>query len=437
MHSILIKNGHVIDPANHIDCLSDILVSDGRIAAVGMVNGLPEGTREIDAAGCCVVPGLVDMHVHLRDPGQTHKEDIMSGCRAAAAGGVTSLLTMPNTSPAMDCGEVVSDMLRRAEKADAHVYAAAAVTKGLKGAVPTDLEELREAGAIALSDDGRPVENTRFLAHAMRKAARLGMKVTAHCEDLYLAQGGLMHEGKISRQLGIPGIPAAAEDAGTAREISLAAAYGVPVHICHVSTATSVALIRDAKRRGVPVTAETCPHYFALTEEMLLTRDGDYRMNPPLRSQADRLAVIDGILDGTLDAIATDHAPHTPEEKSDFLHAPNGSIGMETSLAVSLTWLVHGRDGLPLISIPRLIELMSLRPARILNIPAGTLSVGAPADIAVFDPNFEWTVDPSRFHGKSRNCPFKGKQLKGKVLATVCSGRLVFDEGLSHRTLSK
>lgn len=426
MNHIIIKNGRVIDPANHVDLQGDLYLVDGKVAQIGKTISPPEGTKFIDASGLIVAPGLVDMHVHLRDPGLTHKEDIFSGCRAAAAGGVTSLLAMPNTKPVTDTPSVVSDILSRAKDADAHVYVAAAITKGLKSEEPANWRELRRAGAIALSDDGRPVENTRFLAQAMLQAMELGLKITAHCEDLFLAEGGIMHEGKFSQKLGVPGIPTAAEDAGTAREIALAAAYGVPVHICHVSTATSVALIRDAKRRGVQVTAETCPHYFALTDQELLKCDADYRMNPPLRSEEDRIAILEGILDGTLDAIATDHAPHTKEEKADFLHAPNGSIGMETSLAASLTWLCRGGNGYAPLSYSRLLSLLSFQPAKILGIPAGTLSVGAPADVVVFDPRREWTVDPAQLHGKSGNCPFKGMTLQGKVCATICGGRLVY-----------
>ena len=284
------------------------------------------------------------------------------------------------------------------------------------------MEALRAAGAIGLSDDGRPVVNTAFLRSAMRRAPQLGMTVAAHCEDLFLADGGKINEGEVSAQLGVRGIPAAAEDCGTAREIALAAADDVPIHICHVSTATSVALIRDAKARGIRVTAETAPHYFSLTDQALLRRDADYRMNPPLRTQKDVQAVIEGLRDGTLDVIATDHAPHTPEEKADFEKAPNGSIGMETSLAVGLTYLV----GMGLMTLDELIEKMSVCPARILGIPAGTLAVGAPADIALVDLDEKWEVDPAQLHGKSQNTPFKGMTLTGRVKMTFLGGRLVF-----------
>lgn len=422
MTEILIKNANVISPADNINGRYDILVRNGKIAEIG--NELKTDGEVINADGLYAIPGLVDMHVHLRDPGQTTKEDIITGCRAAAAGGVTSLLAMPNTNPVADNAETVRYIIDKAKNADAKVYVAASVTKGLKSEEPTDLNEVKNAGAIALSDDGRPVINTKFLSDAMKKAPSLNMKVVAHCEDLFLADGGKINEGKISRQLEIKGIPAAAEDCGTAREIALAAALDVPVHICHVSTKTSVALVRDAKRRGVRVTAETAPHYFSLTEDELLRRDADFRMNPPLRTSEDVKAIIDGLCDGTLDAVATDHAPHTVEEKSDFEQAPNGSIGMETSLAVALTYLV--KTGL--LSFEELVRKMSVNPAEILGINAGTLTIGAPADIALVDIDEEWTVDVEKLHGKSKNTPFKGKKLCGKVKKTFLNGRLVFED---------
>lgn len=422
MSELLIKNAVVISPADGLNGVRDIKVKDGVIAEIG--ENLASDGEVINAEGLCAVPGLVDMHVHLRDPGQTQKEDIITGCRAAAAGGVTSLLAMPNTSPTTDDPETVRYILDKASSADARVYVAASITKGLKSEEMTDLAALREAGAVGLSDDGRPVVNTGFLSEAMIAAPKLGMTVVAHCEDLFLADGGKMNKGTISRQLGIKGIPASAEDCGTAREIALAAAENVPIHICHVSTKTSVALIRDAKKRGVRVTAETAPHYFSLTENELLKRDADYRMNPPLRTAEDVKAIIEGLTDGTLDAIATDHAPHTPDEKADFEKAPNGSIGMETSLAAGITYLV--KPGL--LTLDRLIEKMSVNPARILGINAGTLSAGAPADIILIDPDEEWTVDVNRLHGKSKNTPFKGLTLTGRVKRTVLGGKTVYSD---------
>ena len=366
---LLLKRARIIDPSQNMDGTGDILISDGKIREIGedLFSRGAEAEEILDCDGLVAAPGLVDLHVHLRDPGQTQKEDVFSGCRAAAAGGVTSLL------------------------------------------------------AIALSDDGRPVKNTACLLEALKRAPELGMIVTAHCEDQYLAEGGLLNEGEVSRFLGVKGIPNAAEDCGTARELAAAASVDAPIHICHVSTRGSVALIREAKARGVKVTAETCPHYLLLTEEALRKRDADYRMNPPLRSEADRQALLEGLKDGTIDAIATDHAPHTPEEKADFLTAPNGSIGMETSLAACLTAL----DGV--LTVGEIIEKMSTNPARILGIPAGTLQIGQSADVVLFDPDLKWTVDVNRLHGKSKNTPFKGMTLKGKVLTTIFHGKKVFD----------
>ena len=422
MNNLLIKNARVIDPSQNMDIQSDIYIENGVISQIG--GEMPQCDSIIDAENLIAAPGLVDMHVHLRDPGQTEKEDIISGCNAASAGGVTSLLAMPNTVPATDNEETIEYILEKAKTAKSKVYVAASITKGLKSLEECNLKELKYAGAIALSDDGRPVENTAMLRDAMIAAPRLNMTVVAHCEDLFLAKGGKINEGEVSKTLGVKGIPAAAEDCGTAREIALAAAENVPIHICHVSTKTSVELIRDAKNRGVKVTAETAPHYFTFTEQELLKKDADFRMNPPLRTEEDRQAVIRGLQDGTLDAIATDHAPHTPEEKADFLSAPNGSIGMETSLSAGITNLVANG----LLTINQLIEKMSTNPARILKLCAGTLKVGAPADIVLFDMNEKWMVDPEKLHGKSKNTPFKNITLQGKVKYTIKDGEVVFKD---------
>ena len=389
MKSVFIAHARVIDPANHIDAVKNIYIQDGKIADISDTEY--QADIYIDASGLAAAPGLVDMHVHLRDPGFTAKEDILTGCNAACAGGVTSLLAMPNTNPVVDSPEVVEYIRKKSEKAKAKVYITASVTKGLKSRELCNIEELAKAGAIALSDDGRPVENTKFMAQAMIQAPKNNMCVVAHCEDLYLADGGKMNEGEVSRKLGVKGIPRAAEDTGTAREIALAAAYDVPIHICHVSTKTSVALIRDAKARGVKVTAETAPHYISLTEKALLTKDADFRMNPP---------------------------------KSDFEKAPNGSIGMETSLSVAITYLVDKGY----LTLSQLIEKMSLNPARILHIPAGTLSVGANADVVLFNPDEIYTVDVNQLHGKSKNTPFKNMTLKGKVKYTLLDGNIVYQE---------
>lgn len=418
---IIIKNVRIIDPENSVDKIGDLFVENGIIA-----NCADDNCKVIDGSGLVAAPGLVDMHVHLRDPGFTDKEDIITGCKAAAAGGVTSLLAMPNTNPTTDNAQTVQYILDKAKNADSRVYVASSITKGLKSLEPCDIDEMKNAGAIALTDDGRPVENTEFMAEAMIKAESKKMAVVAHCEDLYLANGGKINEGEVSKKLGVKGIPAAAEDCGTAREIALAAAYDVPIHICHVSTKTSVALIRDAKNRGVKVTAETAPHYFSMDETELLKRDADYRMNPPLRTAEDVAAIKEALKTGVLDAIATDHAPHTVADKSDFEKAPNGSIGMETSLAVTLTYLYHTGK----FSLSEIIKLMSVNPAKILNIPVGNLSIGSNADIVIFDPNEKWTVDVNKLHGKSKNCPFKGRTLTGKVKFTILGGKIVYSDNL-------
>ena len=419
----LLKRARIIDPSQGLDMQGDILIKDGKIAETGedLFSRMGEAHEVLDCAGLVAAPGLVDMHVHLRDPGLTYKEDVFSACRAAAAGGVTSLLAMPNTRPPMDSPALVGELLARSRSADANVYTCACVTQGMQGQELTDFAALGEAGAIALSDDGVPVGNSRCLLGALAQAQALGLTLCAHCEDMGLAKGGLMHQGAVSEGMGVPGIPAAAEDCGTARELAAAYSIGAPIHICHVSTKGSVELIRDFKRRGLAATAETCPHYLLLTDEALRSRDADFRMNPPLRTEAHRVALLEGLRDGTIDAIATDHAPHSPKEKADFLTAPNGSIGMETSLCAALTAL----EGV--LPLGEIIKKMSTAPARILGIPAGTLAVGAAADVVLFDPAGRWVVDPGKLHGKSRNTPFKGMALKGRVIATFCRGRKVYD----------
>ena len=424
MSGMIIKNVMLVDPLRSADGArpdgsADILIKDGRFAALTECDG---SELVIDGSGLFAAPGLIDLHVHLRDPGQTAKEDVLSGCRAAAAGGVTQLLAMPNTKPAVDSPETVRYILEKSKAADALVHVVGAITKGLGGHEATDIEAMREAGISALSDDGVPVLDTSIMVSAMKTARRLGIPVTAHCEDPYLA-GGKVNEGRISEALGVKGMPCAAEDAGTAREIALAESYGLPVHICHVSTAVSAAMIRDAKKRGVRVTAETAPHYLMLTEQELLRRDADYRMNPPLRTEKDRQAMIAALCDGTIDAVATDHAPHTPEEKSDFVNAPNGSIGMETSFAAAYTVLVKGG----FMSAEELVEKMSVNPAAILNTYGGTFRPGEPADLMLYREE-DWTVDPEKLHGRSKNTPFKGLTLAAKVRLTVYHGRIVFDE---------
>lgn len=423
MGSILIRGARLVDPENVCCEQLDLLSRDG------VVEKIEKSIRDqadeiIEAQGLALLPGLVDMHVHLRDPGLTYKEDVFTGCRAAAAGGVTSLLAMPNTKPPMDSPALVEELLKKAEKACCRVYPSVCITRGMKGEELAPFEKLQKAGAVALTDDGRPVENSLLMAQAMQEAARLGLRVVSHCEDLHLSKDGLMNEGVISRELNVPGVPAASENAATAREIALAESYGVPIHICHVSTAVSAAMIRDAKKRGVQVTGETAPHYLLLTEEALRKKDADWRMSPPLRTEEDRKALLEALKEGTLEAIATDHAPHSEEDKVDFYQAPNGSIGMETSLSACYTALV--KPGY--LTLPELAAKMSLNPARLLKLPGGALRVGGPADFVLFDENRQWTVDRDKLHGKSKNTPFHGMTLSGKVVMTVCRGDIVYRE---------
>lgn len=422
--NILIKNARIINPAERQDFKGNIYIEEGKIADIGET--LPHREREaeliIEAEGLCAAPGLVDMHVHLRDPGFTDKEDILTAGKAAAAGGITSLLAMPNTSPAIDTPETVRYVLEKGEQSDVRVYTSACITKNLNGEELCDIPALCEAGAIALSDDGRPVTQGRHLIEALEIASKLGMLVCAHCEDLNIAEGGIMHEGEVSEKLGVKGIHRAAEDLGTAREIAAAASTDTQIHICHVSTKDSAAMIRAAQREGIQVSAETAPHYLLLTDELLKKKDADYRMNPPLRTEEDKLAIIDALRGGVISVIATDHAPHTVEEKSDFYTAPNGAIGMETSFAATLTALENK------ITLSEIIEKMSLNPAKLLKIPAGRINVGENADLILFDKDERWVVDEDKLHGKSKNTPFKGMELKGKIKTTICRGEIVYKD---------
>ncbi|MGN1340903.1 MAG: dihydroorotase [Oscillospiraceae bacterium] len=421
---LLLKNGHVVDSANAFEGDADILIRDGEIREVGSGISAP-GAQEIDCTGLTVIPGICDMHVHFRDPGQTHKEDIITGGNAAAAGGVTAVACMPNTIPTVDSPETVRYIIEKAKDAKTRVYPVGSITKGLAGEELCDFIALHEAGCVAVSDDGRPVKNARTMAEAMVKAHYAGMKVISHCEDLDIINGGIMNSGKVSKELGVKGMHRLSEDIITQREITLATDLEVPIHIAHVSTAQSMQNIRIAARYGTMVTCETAPHYFMLTDELLRSRDADYRMNPPLRTAEDVQAITEGIVDGTIDCIITDHAPHSPEEKADFKKAPNGVVGLETSLAATLTALYHTGK----VSLQRIVTLMCVNPRRILSIPGGSLKPGDIADICIFDPNEEWTVDPAKLHSKSRNTCFKGMTLKGRVKYTILDGKIVYTDG--------
>lgn len=418
---MLIRNGHVIDPAQGIDGPADVLIEDGKIVKVAE-KITDRVDRVLEARGLTVVPGLVDMHVHLRDPGFTYKEDIHTGCGAAVAGGVTSVLCMPNTKPVTDNEETIRYIQDMAKRARAKVYVCGAITKGMQGGELADFPLYKELGVTAVSDDGRPVEHADMMEKALAEADKNGLLVTSHCEDLAVINGGIMNKGKVSTELCVPGMDRLSEDSITEREILLAEKTGTRVHIAHVSTKGSVELVRAAKKRGVKVTCETCPHYFAYTDEKLRIKDADYRMNPPLREQEDVEAVIAGILDGTIDCIVTDHAPHAKKEKQDFMKAPNGTVGLETSLAAGIRFLVEPG----ILPLSKLIELMSTNPAKILGIPAGSLKPGTPADITLVDTNIKWTVLPERLNSKSKNTVFKFERMQGRVRYTFVDGEIVY-----------
>lgn len=422
MPSYLFRKLHVLSPADSLDFIGDIRIANGKFAGIGTSLAPQPDDIVLDMEGKTAFPGLVDMHVHLRDPGFTHKEDVFTGCEAAAAGGVTAVACMPNTNPVTDSPEIIRYILEKATNAKAKVYPVAAITQGMQGEILTDMAALKEVGAVAVSDDGKPVPSARLMMEGMKLAEGNGLLTISHCEDLDLIHGGIMHKGAVSEELGVPGMDRASEDAITAREIALADSANTRIHIAHVSTAGAADFIRSAKKRGVKVTCETAPHYFLLTHELLRKQDADYRMNPPLREESDVSAMREAVIDGTIDCIVTDHAPHAKEEKADFRKAPNGVVGLETSFAASYTGLV--KSGL--IPLSRLVELMSVNPARILGIPGGHIRVGEPADLAIADLEKVWTVEPDKLHSKSKNTVFKGMTLTGKIVCTLKDGQIVY-----------
>jgi dihydroorotase len=426
---LLLKGGHVMDPDRH-DGIMDLLVRDGNVAAINPqivakdLSGTPLMDLEIiDCSGCIVSPGFIDIHVHFREPGFEHKETIESGCRAAAHGGFTAVCTMPNTLPANDDTAVTEFILKKASQADlVRIYPVAAVSRGLAGKEMCDFKALQAAGAVAVTDDGMPVAGSGMMRKALEKAGELGMPVMSHSEDLELAAGGSMNEGRVALELGHRGIPNAAESIMVMRDIALSELTGSHLHIAHVSTRESVQAIREAKKRGVNVTAETAPHYFSLIDEAVREFGANAKMNPPLRLTEDRDAILGGLQDGTLDAIATDHAPHSEIEKSEaFEKTPNGIIGLETAVPISLALVEKG-----FLSMMDLIRRMSTHPAKIINVDNG-LKVGRPADITVIDPHLNQVIDANQFQSKSRNTPFQGWKTKGKAVMTIVGGRVVFD----------
>lgn len=422
---LLIQKGRLVDPVGGIGGIMDILIEDGKLAVIGS-DLRDQDAQVIDARGLTVCAGLVDMHVHLREPGLEYKEDISTGTAAAARGGITSVACMPNTKPAVDSPEQVRYVLRRAaESCGVRVWPIGAVTVGEKGETLTDGQALKEAGAVALSDDGMPIQNANLMRDALIRAKRLGLTILSHCEDADMVRNYAVNEGRVSRALNLPGRPAIAEELMVMRDAMLSEETGAAVHICHISTAGSVDIVRQFKKKGVHITCETCPQYFTLTEDEVLNQGTMARVNPPLRTRQDVEAIIAGLKDGTIDAIATDHAPHSAQEKAKPLaEAPSGMVGLETSLGATLTALYHTGE----MDLSDILKKMTFNPACILGIPKGRLSLGGEADFTIFDPNETWTVDPEQFASKGRNTPFAGRELTGKVKYTIVGGKIVYED---------
>jgi dihydroorotase len=423
MARLLIKNGRVIDPASGHDGVADVWIEDGVIKGVGP-NLTATGADVFDATGLIVAPGFIDMHVHLREPGFEHAETIESGSRAAAAGGFTSICPMPNTKPVNDNATVTSYMIEKARRhAVVNVYPIGAITKGSLGEELAAIGSMKQAGAVAISDDGRPVMNARVMRRAMESARSLGMPVINHCEDLHLSAGGDMHEGAESVRLGLRGIPGCSEDVMVARDILLAEVTGARYHVAHISSRHSVEMVKFAKSRGLAVTAEATPHHLALADRDMKPYDSNYKMKPPLRAPRDVSAVLEGVANGAIDAIATDHAPHPGSEKmQEFESCPFGILGLETAIGVTLEQMVYPGS----IGVARMVQLFTTGPARILGIDRGTLAKGAAGDVTIFSVDREWTYDVNKSFSKSRNSPFDGKSFKGGPVATVVAGEVVW-----------
>ena len=430
MPQLLIQNGRVIDPSQEIDRQADVLIRDGRIAAMG--ENLPaDGAARLDASGCVVAPGFIDLHCHLREPGKEYAETIESGGKAAAAGGFTSVLAMPNTRPVNDNAAVTHFIIEMArQQSPVNVFPVGAISENSQGERMAPIAEMREAGIAAVSDDGMPVMNSNLMRQAMSYSAGLGLTVVDHCEDLNLSAGGQMHEGFTAVRYGLAGISAASEDVMVARNILLAERTGARFHVAHLSTTAALEMVREAKRRGVPVSCEVTPHHFTLIDEDIKDYDTNFKMKPPLRGRADREALLQGLADGAVDAIATDHAPHAGSEKmQEFDMAPFGIIGFETALALALDRLFHTG----LITLTRLVELFSTGPARIVGLDRGTLRSGAVADITIFDPERNWSYDVNQSLSRSRNSPFHGAKFRGGPVATIVAGRVVWQVDNSPR----
>ena len=451
MNSLLVTGGRVIDPANKFDAPADVLIVDGKVSAVGLNLSVPPKTEVLDAKGKIVCPGLIDLHVHMREPGQTAKENLATGTAAAARGGFTSVVCMPNTSPAIDNAGTVALIRERAEREGVvNVFVTGAISKGLAGEEMAPVGSLKKAGVVAITDDGHCVQNNELMRRACEYAKMFDLPVMDHCQDYSLVTDGVMHEGYWSTALGLRGWPATGEEMIVARNILLAALTGAKIHCQHLSTAGSVALIREAKKRGVPISGEACPHHFVLTDAAIAgsekfwkddgkelaesqvdelpawpAYDTNFKMNPPLRPAKDRDAILDGLADGTIEILCSDHAPHCDYEKEvEFDYAPFGITGLETELALSLMQLVHTKR----LSLAEMIAKYTVAPARLLNLAKGTLSVGADGDVTVLDPDVEWIFRVAESASKSKNSPFNGWKLKGKAVATIVGGRKIWSE---------
>jgi dihydroorotase len=421
---VVLRGGRIVDPSQGLDAVGDVLLRDGRVAACGGSLATPDGADVIDVTGLVVAPGLIDVHIHLREPGREDVETVATGAHSAVAGGFTAVCAMPNTKPVTDNQAVVGFVKRQGEAAGyARVYPYGAISVGQKGETLAEFAEMVQAGAVAFSDDGKPVESAQLMRTALEYARSFNVPIAEHCEDMTLARGGSMNEGYMSAKLGLKGIPAEAEEIYVIRDILLAKRTGGHIHLCHLSTKGSVELVRWGKERGINVTAEVCSHHISLTEAAVDGYNTNAKMNPPLRTAEDVEALQQGLADGTIDLLVTDHAPHHYDEKErEFADAPNGIVGLETALGVNCTWLLHRG----VMTLPQLIDAMSCKPARVFHLPGGTLATGHPADVTVFDPDARWTVEPARFRSKGRNTPYGGHELVGQARLTLVGGRVVY-----------
>lgn len=425
MEKILIKNGRLVDPANNIDEKRDILIEDGKIKEVAECIMQAGDAKEINAEGKAVMPGFIDLHVHLREPGFEYKETVETGAKAAARGGVTSICPMPNTKPVIDSAESVKDLLKRAENSPVHILPIGACTVGQEGKELADIEGMKEAGIVALSEDGKSVMDSSLFRKSLKEAARLNLPMFSHCEDKALVEGGVMNAGKKAEELGLPGITNSVEDVIVARDIIMSKEAGNRLHLCHCSTADSVVLVEMAKKQGLSVSAEVCPHHFTMSDDEITEDNGRFKMNPPLRSRADVDALKEGLKNGIMEVISTDHAPHGEEEKNQtMLKAPFGIVGLETSFALGYTELVDKG----VLTLSQLVEKMSVNPAKVLGIDKGNLAQGKAADIVIADITEEYEIDSKKFVSKGKNTPFDGKRVKGRVITTIVDGKIVYHE---------